>query len=206
MLRPYVWGRKRLGFFVDGAAACYCAQDFGFDVGGRRDFGQVVGENDEVGVFAGFQLTLLPFLEFGVGRTAGVGADAILERNFFLRLPAGGGRAVGKLARDAGVESAERADDFDGIIGAEGQARAAFFQRGPGVGALDAVGADARLSPTHVGGLVRGLHGSDDVELGETRKIVGGDDLGVLDTVAAIALAISLGDRFENIEGDAVGA
>ena len=43
-----------LGLFVDGAAACYCAQDFGVDVGGWRDFGQVVGENDEVGVFAGF--------------------------------------------------------------------------------------------------------------------------------------------------------
>lgn len=33
-----------------------------------RNFGEVVGKNDEVGVLAGFQRTLLPFLELRVGR------------------------------------------------------------------------------------------------------------------------------------------
>ena|ERR1700690_3905859 len=33
-----------------------------------RNFGDVVGKNDEVGVLAGFQRTLLPFLELRVGR------------------------------------------------------------------------------------------------------------------------------------------
>src|SRR6266852_653301 len=200
------------GLFVDGAAADYGAEDFGLYVIGWRDFGQVVGKNEEVGVFADFQLALLPFLEFGVGGAGGVGANAILQRDFFLRLPAAGGSASGKLARrgglarDASVESAEGADDFDGIIGAEGEARAAFFQRGPGVSALDALGTDAGFGPAHVVGLVRRLHRGDDFELGEALEIVGGDDLGMLDAVAAVARAIGFCDGFENVETDAVGA
>ena len=43
----------------------------------RRDFSEVVGEDNEVGGFAGFQLTLLPFLELGIGRAGGVRRDAI---------------------------------------------------------------------------------------------------------------------------------
>jgi len=43
----------------------------------------------------------------------------------------------------------------------------------------------------------------DAVELCQAREIVRGDDLGMLDTVAAVALAIGFGRRFENIEGDA---
>src|SRR5216683_5406314 len=202
----------QLGLFVDGAAADYGAEDFGFYVVGWRDFGQVVGKNEEVGVFADFQLALLPFLEFAVGGAGRVGANAVLQRDFFLRLPAAGGSTSGKLARrgglarDASVESAEGADDFDGIIGAEGETRAAFFQRGPGVSALDAFGTDAGFRPAHVVGLVRRLHGGDDFELGKALEIVGGDDLGVLDAVAAVARAIGFGDGFKDIEGDAVGA
>src|SRR5216683_2060933 len=201
-----------LGLFVDGAAADYGAEDFGLHVIGGRDFGQVVGKNEEVGVFADFQFALLPFLEFGVGGAGGVGANAILQRDFFLRLPAAGGSASGKLARrgglarDASVESAEGADDFDGIIGAEGETRSAFFQRGPGISALDAFGTDAGFRPAHVVGLVRRLHGGDDFELGKALEIFWGDDLRVLDAVAAVALAIGFCDGFENVERDAVGA
>src|SRR6266849_2096428 len=202
----------QLGLFVDGAAADYGAEDFGFYVVGWRDFGQVVGKNEEVGVFADFQLALLPFLEFGVGGAGGVGANAILQRDFFLLLPAAGGSAIGKLARrgglarDASVESAEGADDFDGIIGAESEARAVFFQRGPGISALNAFGTDAGFGPAHVGGLMRRLHGGDDFELGKALEIVGGADLGVLDAVAAVTRAIGFCDGFEDVERDAIGA
>src|SRR6266849_3104126 len=202
----------QLGLFVDGAAADYGAEDFGFYVVGWRDFGQIVGKNEEVGVFADFQLALLPFLEFAVGGAGRVGANAVLQRDFFLGLPPAGGSASGKLARrgglarDASVESAEGADDFDGIIGAEGETRSAFFQSGPGVSALDTFGTDAGFRPAHVGGLMRGLHGGDDFELGEAREIFWGDDLRVLDAVAAVALAIGFCDGFENVERDAVGA
>src|SRR5216683_7032597 len=194
------------GLFVDGAAADYGAEDFGFYVVGWRDFGQIVGKNEEVGVFADFQLALLPFLEFAVGGAGGVGANAILQRDFFLGLPPAGRIAIGKLTRDASVESAEGADDFDGIIGAEGKTRAAFFQRGPGVSALDAFGTDAGFRPAHVVGLMRRLHGGDDFELGEAREVLGGDDLRVLDAVAAVALAIGFCDGFEDVERDAIGA
>src|SRR4029077_16353622 len=90
------------GFFVDGATCYYGLEDFDFCVVGGRDLRQVFRKNQEVGVFACFQLALLPFLEFGVGRAGGVGTNAIFERNFFLRLPTAGGRAVWQLARDAG--------------------------------------------------------------------------------------------------------
>src|SRR5258708_5647540 len=178
----------------------------------------MVGENYEVGVFAWFQLALLPSLELGVGRAAGVRAYTILERDFFLRLPATRGSVGGKLARSgglprrvgqaryAGVKAAEGAYDLDRVVGAEGEACAAFFLSGPGVGALDALGTNARFCPAHVRRLVRGLHGGDDLEFGEAREIVGGDDLRVFDAVAAVARAIGFCDGFEDIEGDTVGA
>src|SRR5229473_2658194 len=202
------------GLFVDGAAADYGAEDFGLYVIGWRDFGQVVGKNEEVGVFADFQLALLPFLEFGVGGAGGVGANAILQRDFFLRLPAAGGSASGKLARrgglarDASVESAEGADDFDGIIGAEGETRAAFFQRGPGISALNAFGTDAGFRPAHVVGLVRRLHGGDDFELGKARGVVG---IG-LEHGGSAGAERAVGDHFESaglepgVRGAAFGA
>src|SRR5229473_3495428 len=161
------------GLFVDGAAADYGAEDFDLHVVCRRDFGQVVGKNEEVGVFADFQLALLPFLEFGVGGAGGVGANAILQRDFFLRLPAAGGSASGKLARRGGLA------------------------RDASVSALDAFGTDAGFRPAHVVGLVRRLHGGDDFELGKALEIVGGDDLGVLDAVAAVTRAIGFCNGFE---------
>src|SRR6267378_4192831 len=132
----------RSGLFVDGAAADDGVEDFGVHVLCWRNFGQVVRKDEEVGEFADFQFTLLPFLKFRISRAGGVRTDAILQGDFFLWLPAAGGRAVGKLSSYAGVESAEGADDFDGIVGAEGKARAAFFEAGPGVCALDALGTD----------------------------------------------------------------
>src|ERR1700687_385595 len=113
------------GLFVDSAAADHGAKDFGLQIVGWLDFGQVVRKNKEVGIFADFELALLPFLEFSVGRAGGVTANAILQRDFFLGLPAASGSAVGKLPRDASVEPAEGANDFNGIVRAEGQARAA---------------------------------------------------------------------------------
>src|SRR5258708_29271521 len=122
----------------------------------------MVGENYEVGVSAGFQLALLPFLEFGVGRAAGVRAYTILERDFFLRLPATRGSVGGKLARSgelprrvrqaryAGVKAPEGAYDPHRVVGAEGEACAALFPRGPRGGAPDCPGTHPRFCPPHV--------------------------------------------------------
>src|SRR5260370_25378016 len=102
--------------FVDGAAAYYGAEDLGLHVIGGRDFCQVVRKDDEVGVLAGLQLALLPFLELGIGRAAGVGADAIFERDFFLRLPAAGGCACRGLARSARTNAPRPADPSHAIL------------------------------------------------------------------------------------------
>src|SRR4029077_19118293 len=109
---------------VDGAAADDGHYDGGFGVLRGRNFGQVVGEDDEVGEFASFQFALFAFHEFGVSGAGGVRTDAIVEGDFFLWLPAARGAAVGKFARDASVEAAEGAYHFDVIVGAEGEARA----------------------------------------------------------------------------------
>ena len=50
------------------------------------------------------------------------------------------------------------------------------------------------------------LHGSDDVERGETREVGRRDDLRVLNAIATVARAVGFGDGFERIEGDGVGA
>ena len=57
----------------------------------------------------------------------------------------------------------------------------------PGVGVLDALGADALFGPGHVGEQVRGLHGGDDAEIVEALEGVGRDDLRVLDAEAEVA-------------------
>src|SRR5580704_1933799 len=98
------------GFLIDGAAAYYGAQDFRLDVLGRRDFRQVIREDDEVGVLACFQGAFLRFFELGVGRADGVGADAVVQGDFFLGLPAARGSTVGKFAGYAGVQAAHRID------------------------------------------------------------------------------------------------
>ena len=89
------------------------------------------------------QRAFFSFFELGVGGAGGVGADAIVERDFFLRLPAAGGAAVGEFAGDAGVEAAHRVDRFDVVVGAEREMNFIFQHGVPGVGAFDAFGADA---------------------------------------------------------------
>jgi len=198
--------RAELLGLVDGAASDYGAQDLGCEVSRRRDFCQIIGQNYEIGELADSELALSSLFELGVGGTECVVADAFVERDFFLGLPAASGAAFRKFARDASVEAAERIDRLDGIVGAEGQTRTAFLQGIPGVSTFDAAGTNAGFGPAHVVGLMRGLHGSDDVELGEAREIFEGDDLGVLDAIAAIAGAVSFGDGFQDVEGDAIGA
>src|SRR3984957_17024546 len=121
------------GFLIDNAAAYYGAQDFRLDVLGRRDFRQVIREDDEVGVLACFQGAFLRFFELGVGRADGVGADAVVQGDFLLGLPAAGGAAFGELAGDAGVEAAHGVDGLDVVVGAEGQVDSVFEHGGPGV-------------------------------------------------------------------------
>jgi len=191
---------------VDGAAAYYCAEDLSFSVFGWGDLGQVGGEDEEVGVLTYFQGAFFCFFELGVGGADGVAADAVFEGDFFLGLPATRGTAFWEFASHAGVEAAHGVDGLDGIVGAKSQMYATSLQGGPSVSSFDAVGTDALFGPAHVGRLVGRLHGGDDVEFCETREILGRDHLGVLDAVAAVARRIGLGDRFEDVEGDAVGA
>src|SRR5260370_32078881 len=152
---------RRLAFLVglvNGAGADYGAENPRLGKLRGGDLGKVIRKDDEIGVLASLQLALLPFLELRVSRTGGVRADTILERDFFLRLPAVFRAAIGAFARDAGVQAAKRTDGLDVVIGAKRQARAAFQQGGPSISAQDALAADAILGRAHVGGLMRRLH------------------------------------------------
>ena len=111
---------------VDDAAAHDGLENGDFGELFWRDFGEVVGKNDEIGVLAGFEFALLPFLELGVSGAGGVGADAVVEGDFLLALPAAGRTAFGKFTGDTSIEAAHRGDGFDWIVGAESQASAAF--------------------------------------------------------------------------------
>src|SRR6202012_4307869 len=143
---------------VDGAAADYCAEDFGFCVFAGRNFCDVGAQDDEVGVLADYERPFSSLFKLSVGGAGGVGADAIVERYFFLRLPAARGATVGEFAGDAGVEAAHGIDGLDVVVGAECEMNFVFQHRVPRVGALDAFGAAPRFGPPHVGGLMRRLH------------------------------------------------
>jgi len=104
---------------VDGAAADHGAEDPNLGVLRGRYFGEVVGKNDEIGVFADLKLALLPFLKLRISGARGVGSHAIFERDFLLRLPAVPRPAFRTLARHAGIQPAERADGLYGIVGSE---------------------------------------------------------------------------------------
>src|SRR5580704_15365929 len=140
---------------VDGAAADDGTEDFGFCVFAGWNFCEVGAEDDEVGVLPVDERPFFSVFKLSVSRADGVGADAFVERDFFLRLPAACGTAVGELARDARVEAAHRADWLDIVIGAECEMDFVFQHGVPGVGAFDAFRTDARFGPAHVGGLMR---------------------------------------------------
>ena len=125
---------------------------------------------------------------------------------FFLRLPAVAGTALGKFAGDAGINSAQWVDGFDRKIGAEGEMHAGAFHAAPGVSAENAARADAVGGPALVGKQMRGLHRGDDIHVGELGEIVGRDDLGVFDAITAVALAIGRDNGGKSIEGDVIGA
>src|SRR5260370_1731449 len=108
-------------------------------------------------------------------------ADAIRERDFRVRLPPVSRAAIRGFAGNGGVQAAKRADWLDIIVRAKRQRHAVFQHGGPGVSADDALSPDAVLGPAHVRGLMRGLHGSNDVELRKAGQIYGGADLCALD-------------------------
>ncbi len=172
----------------------------------RRNFIQVCGKDDEVGQHSRSDFAFDFFFEFRVGGSYRVVAEAIVHIQFFLGLPAMAGAALRQFAGDAGINSAQRVDGFDGKVGAEGEVHSGAFHAAPGVSAEDAAGADAVGGPTLVGEQMCGLHGGDDVHFGELSEIVGRDDLGVFDAVAAVAVAIGGDDGGVRIKGDVVGA
>src|SRR6266851_5723466 len=82
---------------------------------------------------------------------------------------------------DCGVETTERSDRFDRIIGSEGQRHSLPQKLSPRVGMCRALGTEAGLGPIHVGEQVIGLHGGDYFQLLELRHLQWIGDLGVLD-------------------------
>src|SRR5882762_4312841 len=92
------WTRQKkndLLFLIDGAAADNGLQNFHVEDLFRRGLGQVLRQDDEVGVFALFQVAFFALFKLRVCGTSGVRADTIFQRDFFLRLPAAGRTAFG---------------------------------------------------------------------------------------------------------------
>ena len=147
---------------------------------GRR--GNVVVEYDEISNVARLEAAFQLFLIFSKGGGLGVGVDRFVESDFFLWLVRFGSCFV--LAGDGGVETAEWVDRLDGVVGAEGQDDVVVEEGTPSVGIFDTVGAEAGFCPVHISEQVRGLHGGNDMQAGESVEVAGGDDLGMFDAVA----------------------
>ena len=81
--------------------------------------GDVAVEDDQVGDEAGLEAAFYRFAEFAEGGGLGVGVDRLVERELFLRLEGLGTGFI--LASDGGVKAAKGIDEFDGVVGAEGQ-------------------------------------------------------------------------------------
>ena len=155
------------------------------DAAGRRwwrraracsEVGGAAIEDGEIGGHARRGAAAPGLLEGGEGGAGGERAQRLVEREPLIERPAG--------ALDGGAKAGDDARLLDGEVAAEGEARAGVEHAAPGVGARDALGADARLGPRHVAGGVRRLHRGDDAELGEARDVVERDHLRVLDAEA----------------------
>ena len=106
---------------VHRAAADDGAEDARFGELGGGHLGEIVRKDDEIGVLALFQFTFLFSLELRAGRARGIRADAIVEADFLLRLPAVFRTAIRALARNAGLRPHIRPPPT--TLGATGRAR-----------------------------------------------------------------------------------
>ena len=145
---------------------------------------EVSVEDGDVSEEAGFEAAFEVLGEVGVGGGLGVGVEGLLDGEALLGVEGLGSGFV--LAGDGGVEAAEGADGFDGVVGSEGEGDAVVEEGLPGVGVGGALGAEAGGGPVHVGEQVRGLHGGDDVLVVEAAEVFGQEDLGVLDAEAGV--------------------
>src|SRR6266478_1694 len=107
--------------------------------------------------------------------------------------------AVEGLAGHRGFDAFQRVERGDGPIGTKRQRRAGIEQRAEGISALGALRADAFLAPTAVVSLVIRLHRGDHLLLTEPRDFARAQVLGVFDSKATVALAISLAHLLINI-------
>src|SRR5258705_11939374 len=178
---------------VNRAPTHHGSQDLCAKVFTRLDFCQIFRKHYKVRKLAGLQLALLPFHEFAVSRTAGVSANAVVQRNFLLWLPAALWSAGRKFTRDARIQPAERCDRLDIVIRSKRQTNAEFLHGSPRVRTFYALRPNSLLGPTHVRGLVRWLHRSDHLQTRETREIGRRYNLRVFDAVAPVTWAVCFG-------------
>src|SRR6202034_2942710 len=90
------------------------------------------------------------FFELGVSGSDGVGVETIFRVQAFLWLPATLGRAVGHLARYAGINPAKRIDRDHRIVRAEGEPHAILLHGAPGISAPRTFRAQAIGGPASV--------------------------------------------------------
>ncbi len=129
--------------------------------------------------------------------------------SFSARAPASGRLSVHVLAGHRCVEPQKRVLRFHRSVASARQTRPRGLEAAPRIGARDARGADPILRPGHVGGGVRGLDRRDDAVLREPRKVLGRDDLRVLDAGPIRALRRlrqGLPRALEGVEGDAIAS
>ena len=124
---------------VDGLAVDDGFDDLGVEELLRIGLGDVAVEDDEVCEVAFGEDPFLVFRELCVGRGLCVGVESLIESDFFLRLK--GLSASFIHARGGGVEAAEGADGFDGVVGAEGEGDVVVEHGAPGVSVFAALGA-----------------------------------------------------------------
>jgi hypothetical protein len=122
--------------------------------------------------------------EGGVGGSPGERGEGLVEVEALVGEPAAFRGAGRVLAGERGVEAVGGLGELDGEVAAEGEVGARAQDSAPGVGAGEALGADAGGHPGHVAGGVGGLHAGDHAELGEAGEVGEVEDLGVLEAHA----------------------
>src|SRR4029434_9245600 len=126
-------------------------------------------EDREVGSLTGTKLATPVLLESSVRRSAGEGAQGLLDREPLVGEPPARRLAVEIGASNGGEQPEPRVAELDREVAPEGEVYSVVEKAMPGVRTGDPGVTDALLGPGHVARAVSGLHRRDDPELGEAR-------------------------------------